>query len=357
MISILFFGLLYYFDIKCLRNEKLMVSFAECFYLSIQTNYHIGFGDLNPGSCTWACIVMVFQKFGRGSSRGRSLLWSRSLVLSSTENNKSQLIGRIVDRRKFPLINSIMKLYLLKRKSIHHEKSKNSNELTPLLDSDEDLNISNLQEAANSKSNSKLSKLSQFEVTELKCCFINSSPKISFIPIHFSHVIDEESPLWKKVERYQKKRQTQIICVLEGFDAITGSLFQTRKSYFFSDISFGHEFVDMIARKKGKLVANFSKINLTQVKKNFIQIGDHFENPFEKEKEKENENENENENETENENENENETETENENENEKENQNQNQNKNQKLIQIENDRDSNDEILYSKFEDSNDHQK
>ena len=228
----IWWGIYYYrsehHDIECIEKVD---SWTAAFLFSLETQTTIGYGgrqitpDCPEGvvclliQCIIGLLIsstmlgLIFAKVSRPHKRSSTIVFSRHAVIAA-RNGKLYLMFRIADLRKRQLIESHVRVFLIR----------------PYV----------TQEGENI------------------CCFRQPLPVncdlesedeervFLFSPVIVSHEINEESPFYDYSPNDLLFADFEIVVLLEGIVESTGMTTQARTSYLGEEIHWGHLFVDMM---------------------------------------------------------------------------------------------------------------
>lgn len=232
-----FFAALYTFEVDAIGNGR-QRSFADAFFLSVQTMSTIGYGSLYPKS-DYANAVASIQAafsmigvaivtgfiFAKASRPRASVLFSKPVTITKL-HGKPTLMLRVGNARGNDLVDASMELVVLK------------DELSP-----EGEHLRRLHSVELQRSRSPMFVLSWTAM----------------------HVIDDDSPFagvdWNEPERYL----ISIVVTLLGHDGTYGQTTYARHTYLPQDIRVGHRFVDVLEElEDGRMMIDYSKFHDTR---------------------------------------------------------------------------------------------
>nr|XP_006628108.1 PREDICTED: ATP-sensitive inward rectifier potassium channel 15 [Lepisosteus oculatus]XP_015196674.1 PREDICTED: ATP-sensitive inward rectifier potassium channel 15 [Lepisosteus oculatus] len=223
----------------CVMNVKTLTG-AFLFSLESQTTIGYGFRYISE-ECPLAIFTLVAQlvitclaeifvtgaflaKLARPKKRAETIKFSHYAVISKYEG-KLCLMVRVANMRKSLLIQC-----RLSGKLLHCYETKEGEKI-PLS-----------QASVN------------FQVDS------NTESPFLILPLTFYHVIDEESPLRGLTAEDLRKKDFELVLILNAITEATASSCQSRTSYVPDEILWGYEFLPMLFMSpRGKYVADFSQ--------------------------------------------------------------------------------------------------
>jgi potassium inwardly-rectifying channel subfamily J len=278
---VLMFAGLYYTLSRTIGCEMDLHVLMEALYFSLSTQATIGYGvsDYYFGGCwtpfglvlvqVWTSLLfdavaigLIFQRLSRGHKRGKTVWFSRVAcirrVVLSQDDRPWYLHIRLAEGRRHPLIQTQVRGYC-----VRHERYR---------------------ETANRNSDNTL-QTTHFVTRPVR--WLESHVWMR-LPQVLVHALDETSPLvppkegwydaqghWRStnesstfrqsLQEYWQDRQLELIVLLEGIDALTGSMSQTQHSYTMENIVWQAQFVPCVRPDtNGGCVVNFAQFHETQ---------------------------------------------------------------------------------------------
>ena len=232
--------------IKCIENVS---SWTAAFLFSLETQTTIGYGgrqitpDCPEGvicliiQCIIGLLIsstmlgLIFAKVSRPHKRSSTIIFSRHAVIAA-RNGKLYLMFRIADLRKRQLIESHIRVFLIR----------------PYV-TQEGENICCFRQPLSVKCDG--------ESEDEERVFL-------FSPVIVSHEINEESPFYDYSPNDLLFADFEIVVLLEGIVESTGMTMQARTSYLREEIHWGHLFVDMMGSvSKGYYSIDVSRLHET----------------------------------------------------------------------------------------------
>ncbi|XP_029463794.1 ATP-sensitive inward rectifier potassium channel 10-like [Rhinatrema bivittatum] len=226
----------------CVTN---MHSFTAAFLFSLETQVTIGYGVRRiTEQCPLAIAVLVvqlilgimldvvvagiiFAELSRPSRRSIMVQFSRKVLITLVDGFPC-LVIRVADSKKCFLINCQV-----------------SAKLFTVLPSEEGMTM----------------ELVQNDVNFLETLSTHT-PLLAF-PVTFYHRVDERSPLWGILEENIHLQRFELIVILSGIIAATGTTCQARISYLPTDIIWSHGFPPaLIVTHKGRYKAQLTALNM-----------------------------------------------------------------------------------------------
>ena len=231
------FALAYLCQEGCIA-EMAPSSFSSAFFFSVQTLSTVGFGHLYPATfygdfvTTFEIIVgmfftavvtgLIFVRFSRPVAR---LLFSESMVISDF-NGKPTLQIRVANLHHQAMVEAEFRMMIVRKE---------------LIDGDDGAR--------------------RFYTLKLEFDRLIIFPSALTI----RHVIDETSPLHgvtpAQLEASHTRFMTSIVCI----DTVIQAPVQSQTGYFWSDVRFGHRFVEIYTdHPDGHLVVDYGRIHETE---------------------------------------------------------------------------------------------
>lgn len=217
-----------YDDIECIEKVD---SWTSAFLFSLETQTTIGYGgrqitpDCPEGvvclliQCIIGLLIsstmlgLVFAKVSRPHKRTSTIMFSRHAVIGP-RNGKLYLMFRIADLRKRQLIESHIRVFLIRR-CVTKEGEEIGCYRQPL-------------------------EISYDEDDDGEKVFL-------FAPVVVLHEINEDSPFYDYSPNDLLFTDFEIVVLLEGIVESTGMTTQARTSYLSDEIHWGHLFVDIMS--------------------------------------------------------------------------------------------------------------
>lgn len=214
-------------------------TFSQAFFFSVQTLSTVGFGHMHPTSLfgnvmttvetvvgiffTAVITGLIFVRFSRPAAR---IIFTDELVISSY-NGRPALMLRVANLQHQPLVEAEFRLMMIRKEDILEEKS-----------------------------------VRRFYTLKLEYDRLIMFPSALTI----RHIIDETSPLHGLgPEHYQSSAMrflTSIVCI----DTLLQSPVQSQADYLWSDVRFGHRFVEIYTeREDGVLEVDYSRLHETEI--------------------------------------------------------------------------------------------
>ena len=213
-------------------------SFSSAFFFSVQTLSTVGFGHLYPANfygdvfTTIEIIVgmfftavvtgLIFVRFSRPMAR---LLFSRKMVISNFGGRPALQI-RVANLHHQPMVEVEFRLMMVRKERI---------------DDDDDAR--------------------RFYTLKLEFDRVITFPSALTI----RHFIDEQSPLFgvtpEQLQNSATRFMTSIVCI----DTVIQASVQSQESYLWSDVRFGHRFVEIYTEhEEGLLEVDYGRIHETE---------------------------------------------------------------------------------------------
>lgn len=224
-------------------------SWTAAFLFSLETQTTIGYGgrqitpDCPEGvicliiQCIIGLLIsstmlgLIFAKVSRPHKRSSTIIFSRHAVIAA-RNGKLYLMFRIADLRKRQLIESHIRVFLIR----------------PYV-TQEGENICSFRQPLSVKCDGESE---------------NEESVFLFSPVIVSHEINEESPFYDYSPNDLLFADFEIVVLLEGIVESTGMTMQARTSYLREEIHWGHLFVDMMGSvSKGYYSIDVSRLHET----------------------------------------------------------------------------------------------
>ncbi|GAX28146.1 potassium inwardly-rectifying channel subfamily J member 15 [Fistulifera solaris] len=278
---VLTFAGLYYTLSRTIGCEMDLHVLMEALYFSLSTQATIGYGvsDYYFGGCwtpfglvlvqVWTALLfdaiaigLIFQRLSRGHKRGKTVWFSRvACIRRVTTQGHSQwyLYIRLGEGRRHPLIQTQVRGYC-----VRHERYR---------------------ETGNHHNSDNTLQTTHFVTRPLR--WLESHVWMR-LPQVLVHALDETSPLvppkdgwydaqghWRSIndsstfpqslQEYWQDRQSELIVLLEGIDALTGSMSQTQHSYTMENIVWDAQFVPCVRPDtNGGCVVDFAQFHETR---------------------------------------------------------------------------------------------
>ena len=231
------FASIYLLGGNCIADMK-PGSFASAFFFSVQTLSTVGFGHLYPANLygdvftTVEIIVgmfftavvtgLIFVRFSRPMAR---LLFSRKMVISNFDGRPALQI-RVANLHHQPMVEAQFRLMMVRKERI---------------DEDDDTR--------------------RFYTLKLEFDRVITFPSALTI----RHFIDEQSPLFgvtpEQLQISATRFMTSIVCI----DTVIQASVQSQESYLWSDVRFGHRFVEIYTEhQEGLLEVDYGRIHETE---------------------------------------------------------------------------------------------
>lgn len=217
-----------YHDIECIEKVD---SWTSAFLFSLETQTTIGYGgrQVTPHcpegviclliQCIIGLLIsstmlgLIFAKLSRPHKRRCTILFSRYAVIGPRDN-KLYLMMRVADLRKRQLIESHIRVFLIRRYVTFEGEEigcfRQPLSITYDMDNDDDEKI------------------------------------FLFAPVVLLHEINKESPFYDFSPDDFLIKDFEIVVLLEGIVEPTGMTMQARTSYVGDEIHWGHLFVDIM---------------------------------------------------------------------------------------------------------------
>ena len=268
-----------YHNITCIEKVS---SWTSAFLFSLETQTTIGYGgrqitpDCPEGviclliQCIIGLLIsstmlgLIFAKLSRPHRRRGTILFSRHAVIGPRDG-KLYLMLRIADLRKKQLIESHVRVYLIRRHvtSEGEEIGCFRQPLSVSYDNDDD---------------------------EDEKIFL-------FAPVILQHEINEDSPFYNYSADDLLLADFEVVVLLEGIVEPTGMTMQARTSYVGDEIHWGHLFVDIMSYKDTSRGAGHYNVDISRFHETFkVDLPRASAKEFYKERRDENAGENEQEN-------------------------------------------------------------
>ena len=213
-------------------------SFASAFFFSVQTLSTVGFGHLYPANLygdvftTIEIIVgmfftavitgLIFVRFSRPTAR---LLFSRKLVISNFDGRPA-LQMRVANLHHQPMVEAEFRLMMVRKEKI---------------EGDDDAR--------------------RFHTLKLEFDRLITFPSALTI----RHFIDEESPLHGVTPELLEKSATRFMTSIVCIDTVIPASVQSHESYLWSDVCFGHRFVEIYTEhEEGTFEVDYGRIHETE---------------------------------------------------------------------------------------------
>ncbi|XP_071497436.1 G protein-activated inward rectifier potassium channel 3-like [Diadema antillarum] len=228
----------------CFRN---FYNWRSALLYSIEAQTTIGFGFRCPTEeCIEAIIILVIQvllanfleafiigafiaKFSRPKMRANTLIFSKTACITKQDGQLCFLF-RVGDlRANSPIVEGHMRLQLIK----HYVTQEGAWLPYKIFD----LNIGH-----------------EFGMDRVFLVW----------PLAICHVIDKRSPLYNLSKEGLDGAEFEIVAILEGIVASTGTTTQARTSYLPDEIAWGHDFENIIFENEGTHYVDFERFHHTQ---------------------------------------------------------------------------------------------
>ncbi|MEO7099012.1 MAG: ion channel [Luteolibacter sp.] len=213
-------------------------SFASAFFFSVQTLSTVGFGHLYPANLygdvftTVEIIVgmfftavvtgLIFVRFSRPMAR---LLFSRKMVISNFDGRPALQI-RVANLHHQPMVEAQFRLMMVRKERI---------------DEDDDAR--------------------RFYTLKLEFDRVITFPSALTI----RHFIDEQSPLYGVTPEQLLTSATRFMTSIVCIDTVIQASVQSQESYLWSDVRFGHRFVEIYTEhEEGLLEVDYGRIHETE---------------------------------------------------------------------------------------------
>src|SRR5436853_593385 len=202
-------------------------AYIDYLYFSIETLSTAGYGDMHPqthyghfvaavelftGIFSMSLMTgLIFARFSRPNAR---LLFADHPVISS-HDGKPTLMIRFANERHNIIGNASARLWLLRNEmSLEGQSFRRFHELRLLR---------------------------------------NEHPALA-LSWTLYHVLDQQSPLYQLNANDLEAAKVSLVLVVSGYDVVAAQTVHARKSYEYSDIRFGHRYVDILdASEEGRL--------------------------------------------------------------------------------------------------------
>lgn len=223
--------------------------FSHAFFFSVQTSATIGYGGaLTPNpDCTilnglitlqtivsllldYSMLGIVYARFSSPTLRASSILFSQQLAMHAAGDDLV-LSLRVVNIRSKQILQPAV--HMLIAMEDDHPKVRD--------DGDQDGNVLRLQGLQ-----VKLSPEAQ------ACLWLG-------LPATISHVIDDDSPLSHLSIDQMADRKMEVLCLVDGVDAMTSNAMQARHAYQAADIVMDATFYEDLVRRStdGTIAVNY----------------------------------------------------------------------------------------------------
>lgn len=240
-----------YHNITCIEK---VYSWTSAFLFSLETQTTIGYGgrqitpDCPEGviclliQCIIGLLIsstmlgLIFAKLSRPHRRRNTILFSRHAVIGPRDG-KLFLMFRIADLRKKQLIESHIRVYLIRRHvtSEGEEIGCFRQPLPVSYDNDDD----------------------------------DDEKIFLFAPVVLLHEINEESPFYNYSADDLLFADFEVVLLLEGIVEPTGMTMQARTSYVGEEIHWGHLFVDIMSYKDTSIDDGHYNVDISRFHETF----------------------------------------------------------------------------------------
>jgi inward rectifier potassium channel len=212
-------------------------AYIDYLYFSIETLSTAGYGDMHPDTHYGHFIAtielftgifsmslmtgLIFARFSRPNAR---LLFADNPVIFN-HDGKPTLMLRLANERHNIISNATAKLWFFK-------------------------NIVTLE-------GEQLRRFYELPLTQ------NQNPGLA-LSWTLYHVLDENSPLYGQGADDLAAFKASLVVVVSGYDVVAAQTVHARKSYEYSDIRFGHRYVDILGTSEdGRLRVDYGRFHET----------------------------------------------------------------------------------------------
>jgi inward rectifier potassium channel len=234
----LFFAGLYSFQHNSIAGSTGGYWFFDCFFFSVQTLATVGYGHMYPQTLyghivTTAEIMsglfllavmtgLIFVRFSRPVAR---VMFSNSMVIAPL-NGKPTLMVRIGNENQHSMVEAEFRIMFSRDE--------------PLLEGGD---------------------FRHFYVLKLHFDRLTVFPAA----LTLRHTIDENSPLFGATPESLESSRVLFIFSVVGIDPVIAAAVQTQKDYSWSDIQFGHRFVEIYTEHGGgRLTVDYGRLHDTE---------------------------------------------------------------------------------------------
>ncbi|GAX25930.1 potassium inwardly-rectifying channel subfamily J member 8 [Fistulifera solaris] len=273
---VLTFAGLYYTLSRTIGCEMDLHVLMEALYFSLSTQATIGYGvsDYYFGGCwtpfglvlvqVWTALLfdavaigLIFQRLSRGHKRGKTVWFSRVACIRRVQD-QWYLYIRLAEGRRHPLIQTQVRGYCVRHERYRETASPNHTLQTTHF----------VTRPVRWLESHVWMRLPQVLVHALDATSPLVPPKDGWYDAqgHWRSTSDSTT-FNESLQEYWQDRQLEVIVLLEGIDALTGSMSQTQHSYTLENIVWDAQFVPCVrpdTNNNGGCVVDFAQFHETQ---------------------------------------------------------------------------------------------
>uniref|UniRef100_A0A1D2AEI2 ATP-sensitive inward rectifier potassium channel 12 n=1 Tax=Auxenochlorella protothecoides TaxID=3075 RepID=A0A1D2AEI2_AUXPR len=220
--------------------------FSHAMWFSVHTSATIGYGHMAPNpdcvstnllilaevltTCLLqaALLGVVYARFSTPSKRASTLRFSEIMACHDQDDGTQWLCFRVANLRQHQLLHPEVRMLFMRL--VHHGPDSH-----------------------------------EYVYSDLNVRQLGGGKLWMGVPSILYHTVDADSPLYGLNEEDLDEMDVEILVILDGIDETTATPIQARRSYFPSDIRWGHQFRPVLRRgHSGRLGVDYADFDATQ---------------------------------------------------------------------------------------------